>query len=154
MGGWIGGQAKYVTIHHADFNLLKFPDRDRAMERIRDLTMLSDILPTGFHGAIKAGVGVDSMVYVAGAGLVGLAAAASARILGAAVVMIGGFNKNASNMPARSASGRSILTRTIASETPSRTLPAAMKPIPPSTQSGSKHAVIPVASSPRSYSIR
>ncbi|MBJ2154009.1 formaldehyde dehydrogenase, glutathione-independent [Paracoccus sp. IB05] len=93
MGGWIGGQARYVTIPYADFNLLKFPDRDRAMAKIRDLTMLSDILPTGFHGAVKAGCGVGSVVYVAGAGPVGLAAAASARILGAAVVMVGDFNK-------------------------------------------------------------
>ncbi|MBK4215639.1 formaldehyde dehydrogenase, glutathione-independent [Paracoccus caeni] len=93
MGGWIGGQARYVMVPYADFNLLKFPDRDRAMSKIRDLTMLSDILPTGFHGAVKAGVGVGSIVYVAGAGPVGLAAAASARILGAAVVMVGDFNK-------------------------------------------------------------
>lgn len=93
MGGWIGGQARYVTVPYADFNLLKFPDRDQAMSKIRDLTMLSDILPTGFHGALQAGVGVGSIVYVAGAGPVGLAAAASARILGAAVVMIGDFNK-------------------------------------------------------------
>ena len=78
---------------YADFNLLKFPDRDQALAKIRDLTMLSDILPTGFHGALQAGVGVGSIVYVAGAGPVGLAAAASARILGAAVVMIGDFNK-------------------------------------------------------------
>lgn len=93
MGGWIGGQARYAMVPYADFNLLKFPDRDQAMARIRDLTMLSDILPTGFHGALKAGVGVGSTVYVAGAGPVGLAAAASARILGAAVTMIGDFNK-------------------------------------------------------------
>ncbi|EEX12530.1 formaldehyde dehydrogenase, glutathione-independent [Citreicella sp. SE45] len=93
MGGWIGGQARYVMVPYADFNLLKFPDRDRAMEKIRDLTMLSDILPTGFHGALQAGVGVGSIVYVAGAGPVGMAAAASARILGAAVVMVGDFNK-------------------------------------------------------------
>lgn len=92
MGGWIGGQARYVTVPYADFNLLKFPDRDQALAKIRDLTMLSDILPTGFHGALKAGVGVGSVVYVAGAGPVGLAAAASARILGAAVVLIGDFN--------------------------------------------------------------
>lgn len=93
MGGWIGGQARYVMVPYADFNLLKFPDRDKAMAKIRDLTMLSDILPTGFHGAIRAGVGVGSTVYVAGAGPVGLAAAASARILGAAIVMVGDFNK-------------------------------------------------------------
>jgi glutathione-independent formaldehyde dehydrogenase len=72
MGGWVGGQAEYVFVP--------------------DLTMLSDILPTGFHGAVTAGVGVGSIVYVAGAGPVGLAAAASAQILGAAVVMIGDMN--------------------------------------------------------------
>ncbi len=92
MGGWIGGQARYVMIPYADFNLLRFPDKAQAMAKIRDLTMLSDILPTGFHGAVSAKVGVGSTVYVAGAGPVGLAAAASARILGAAVVMIGDFN--------------------------------------------------------------
>src|SRR6201997_2774143 len=93
MGGWIGGQAEYVMVPYADFNLLKFPDKERAMEKIRDLTCLSDILPTGYHGALTAKVGVGSSVYVAGAGPVGLAAAAAARILGAAVVMIGDMNK-------------------------------------------------------------
>jgi len=101
MGGWIGGQADYVTIPYADFNLLKFPDKDQALSKIRDLTMLSDILPTGFHGAMQAGVGVGSVVYVAGAGPVGLAAAASAQILGAAVVMIGDFNKERLDHAAR-----------------------------------------------------
>ena len=92
MGGWIGGQAEFVMVPYADFNLLKFPDRDRAMEKIRDLTCLSDILPTGYHGAVTAGVGPGSTVYVAGAGPVGLAAAASARLLGAAVVIVGDVN--------------------------------------------------------------
>ncbi len=94
MGGWVGGQAKYVMIPYADFNLIKFPDKAQAMEKILDLTMLSDILPTGFHGAVNAGVGVGSTVYVAGAGPVGLAAAGSAQILGAAVVLIGDMNKD------------------------------------------------------------
>jgi glutathione-independent formaldehyde dehydrogenase len=89
MGGWVGGQAEYVLVPYADFNLIKFPDKQQAMSKIKDLTMLSDILPTGFHGAVMAGVGVGSIVYIAGAGPVGLAAAASAQILGAAVVMIG-----------------------------------------------------------------
>src|ERR1700710_2269922 len=92
MGGWIGGQAEYVMVPYADFNLIPFPDRAQAMEKIRDLTCLTDILPTGFHGAVNAGVGVGSVVYVAGAGPVGLAAAASAHILGAAVVLIGDMN--------------------------------------------------------------
>ncbi|MDB6084189.1 MAG: Threonine dehydrogenase [Gammaproteobacteria bacterium] len=93
MGGWVGGQADYVMVPYADFNLVKFPDKAQALEKIRDLTMLSDILPTGFHGAVSAGVGVGSTVYVAGAGPVGLAAAASAQILGAAVVLIGDMNQ-------------------------------------------------------------
>jgi glutathione-independent formaldehyde dehydrogenase len=92
MGGWIGGQARYVMVPYADFNLMKFPDKARAMAKIRDLTMLTDIFPTGFHGAVSAKVGVGSTVYVAGAGPVGLAAAAGARLLGAAVTMIGDFN--------------------------------------------------------------
>jgi glutathione-independent formaldehyde dehydrogenase len=92
MGGWVGGQAEYVMVPYADFNLIKFPDKAQAMSKIKDLTMLSDILPTGFHGAVSAGVGVGSIVYIAGAGPVGLAAAASAQILGAAVVMIGDMN--------------------------------------------------------------
>ncbi|GER23169.1 formaldehyde dehydrogenase, glutathione-independent [Zafaria cholistanensis] len=93
MGGWVGGQAEYVLVPYADWNLLKFPDRDQALEKIMDLTMLSDILPTGFHGAVTAGVGVGSTVYVAGAGPVGLAAAASAQLLGAAVVIVGDMNE-------------------------------------------------------------
>ena len=92
MGGWIGGQAEYVMVPFADFNVLKFPDKAQAMAKIRDLTMLSDILPTGFHGAVTAGVGVGSTVYIAGAGPVGLAAAASAQILGAAAVLVGDMN--------------------------------------------------------------
>ncbi len=89
MGGWVGGQARYVMVPYADFNLLKFPDRDQAMARIRDLTLLSDILPTGYHGAVTAGVGPGSTVYVAGAGPVGLACAAACHLLGAAVVIVG-----------------------------------------------------------------
>src|ERR671938_1477622 len=51
--------------------------------------MLSDIFPTGFHGAYTAGVGPGSTVYVGGAGPVGLAAAYSSQLLGAAVVIVG-----------------------------------------------------------------
>src|ERR671935_457620 len=89
MGGWVGGQAKYVLVPYADWNLLRFPDREQAMDKILDLTMLSDIFPTGFHGVYTAGVGPGSTVYIAGAGPVGLAAAYSAQLLGAAVVIVG-----------------------------------------------------------------
>ena len=94
MGGWVGGQAEYVLVPYADWNLLKFPDRDQALEKILDLTMLSDIFPTGFHGAYTAGVGPGSTVYIAGAGRSGLAAAAGAQLLGAAVVIVGDLNED------------------------------------------------------------
>ncbi len=89
MGGWVGGQAEYVMVPYADFNLLKFPDKDQGMAYIKDLTLLSDIFPTGYHGAVTAGVGPGTIVYVAGAGPVGLACAASCHLLGAAVVIVG-----------------------------------------------------------------
>ena len=92
MGGWVGGQAEYVMVPYADFNLLNLGKRDRALEKIMDLTMLSDILPTGFHGCVTAGVGPGSSVYIAGAGPVGMAAAASAQLLGASVVIVGDLN--------------------------------------------------------------
>ena len=93
MGGWVGGQAAYVLVPYADWNLLKFPDRDQAMAKIKDLTMLSDIFPTGYHGAFTAGVTTGSTVYIAGGGPVGLACAASAHLLGAAVVIVGDMNR-------------------------------------------------------------
>jgi glutathione-independent formaldehyde dehydrogenase len=102
MGGWIGGQAEYVMVPYADFNLLKFPDKDQALEKIRDLTCLSDILPTGYHGAVSAGVGPGSTVYVAGAGPVGLACAAACHLLGAACVIVGDL------IPERLAQARSF----------------------------------------------
>src|ERR1700761_4283317 len=83
MGGWVGGQARYAMVPYADFNLLKFPDKAQAMEKIRDLTCLTDILPTGYHGAVTAGGGSGTTVYVAGAGPVGLACAAACQLLGA-----------------------------------------------------------------------
>ena len=93
MGGWVGGQAEYVMVPYADFNALKFPDKAQAMEKIQDLTCLSDILPTGYHGCVSAGVTTGATVLISGAGPVGLAAAASGLLLGAAVVMVADLNK-------------------------------------------------------------
>jgi glutathione-independent formaldehyde dehydrogenase len=76
-------------VPYADWNLLKFPDKEQAMEKILDLTMLSDIFPTGYHGCYTAGVNPGKSVYIAGAGPVGLAAAAAAQLLGASVVIVG-----------------------------------------------------------------
>lgn len=107
MGGWVGGQAEYVMVPYADFNLLKFPDKDQAMAKIKDLTLLSDIFPTGFHGAVTAGVGPGTIAYVAGAGPVGLACAASCQLLGAACTIVGDM------IPERLAQAKSFGCETI-----------------------------------------
>ena len=107
MGGWVGGQAEYVMVPYADWNLLRFPDRDQALAKIKDLTMLSDIFPTGYHGAVTAGVKPGSTVYIAGAGPVGLAAAVGAQLLGAAVVIV------ADMVPDRLAQARSFGCETV-----------------------------------------
>jgi glutathione-independent formaldehyde dehydrogenase len=107
MGGWVGGQAEYVLVPYADFNLIKFPNKEQALAKIKDLTMLSDIFPTGYHGAVSAGVTTGTIVYVAGAGPVGLACAASCHLLGAAVVIVGDM------IPERLAQAKSFGCETI-----------------------------------------
>ena len=88
MGGWVGGQAEYVLVPYADFNLLKFQDKAQAMEKIKDLTLLSDIFPTGYHATELADIRPGESVVVYGAGPVGLMAAYSAIIRGARKVMV------------------------------------------------------------------
>ena len=75
MGGWVGGQAQYVMVPYADWNLLRFPDRDQAMAKILDLAMLSDIFPTGYHGCVTAGVDVAPSSFYCPARRLRLAAA-------------------------------------------------------------------------------
>jgi len=91
MGGWQGGQAEYVLIPFADWNALVLP-KDQVKDKMLDIAMLSDILPTGFNAAVQAGVTVGKIVYVAGAGPVGICCAASCVLLGAAVVVVGDMN--------------------------------------------------------------
>jgi glutathione-independent formaldehyde dehydrogenase len=85
MGPYDGGQAEYLRVPYADFNLLDLPE---GTEHESDFTMLSDIFPTGWHGAEMAGVSPGDDVAVFGAGPVGLLAAHSALIRGAARVFV------------------------------------------------------------------
>ncbi len=85
MGPYDGGQAEYLRVPFADVNLLELPE---GTEHENDFTMLSDIFPTGWHGAAMAGVSPGDDVAVFGAGPVGLMAAHSALIMGAARVFV------------------------------------------------------------------
>ncbi len=85
MGPYDGGQAEYLRVPFADFNLLELPPGE---EWERDFTMLSDIFPTGYHGAELAGVRPGDSVAVFGAGPVGLLAAHSSFLRGATRVFV------------------------------------------------------------------
>jgi glutathione-independent formaldehyde dehydrogenase len=85
MGPYRGGQAEYLRVPYADFNLLTLPEGD---EHENDFAMLSDIFPTGFHGAALADVGPGDRVAVFGAGPVGLMAALSSFLKGATEVFV------------------------------------------------------------------
>ncbi len=80
MGPYWGGQAEYLRVPWADFNLLELP---AGSEHEADFALLSDIFPTGFHGTELAGVAPGNTVAIFGAGPVGLMAALSANLRGA-----------------------------------------------------------------------
>jgi glutathione-independent formaldehyde dehydrogenase len=85
MGPYRGGQAEFLRVPFADFNLLTLPEGD---EHENDFAMLSDIFPTGFHGAALANVRAGDRVAVFGAGPVGLMAAHSSLLRGATEVFV------------------------------------------------------------------
>ncbi len=83
MGPWVGGQAEYLLVPFADFNCLVLPGGD---QNEADYALLADIFPTGYHGAELADVSPGESVAVYGAGPVGLMAAYSCVLRGAAEV--------------------------------------------------------------------
>jgi alcohol dehydrogenase len=90
-GGWIlgnridGTQAEYVRIPHADFSLHHIPD---GVDE-EALTMLSDILPTGFEcGVLNGKVQPGCSVAIVGSGPIGLAALMTAQFFAPAVVVV------------------------------------------------------------------
>ncbi|MFG2222267.1 zinc-binding dehydrogenase [Streptomyces sp. NPDC048644] len=94
-----GGQGEAVRVPHADGTLVKLPEAvDPAL--LPSLLTLSDVMTTGHHGAVTAGVGRGDAVLVVGDGAVGLCAVIAARRLGAERVVLMGRH------PARTDIGR------------------------------------------------
>ncbi len=85
MGPWGGGQAEYLQVPFADFNCLPLPPGG---EFESDFALLADIFPTGYHGAELADVSPGESVAVFGAGPVGIMAAYSCVIRGAAEIYV------------------------------------------------------------------
>lgn len=86
MGPYAGGQAEYLRVPYGDFNCLLLPPGTEELEN--DYVMLSDIFPTGYHATEMSGLRPGESVVIYGAGPVGLMAAHSAAIKGAAQVMV------------------------------------------------------------------
>lgn len=86
MGPYSGGQAELLRVPFGDFNCLRLPPD--AEEKENDYVLLSDIFPTGWHATVLAGVQPGDSVAIYGAGPVGLMAALSAQIQGAAKIMV------------------------------------------------------------------
>jgi threonine dehydrogenase-like Zn-dependent dehydrogenase len=86
-----GGQGEAVRAPFADATLVKVPDNasgdDALLRRILPLT---DVMGTGHHAAVAAGVGPGSTVAVIGDGAVGLCAVLAAKRLGAGRIIIFG----------------------------------------------------------------
>ncbi len=86
MGPYNGGQAELLRVPYADWNALVLPED--AHQKQNDYVMLSDILPTGYHGTELAQVGIGESVVIWGAGPVGLMAALSADLRGADQIFV------------------------------------------------------------------
>ncbi|BDZ45307.1 zinc-dependent alcohol dehydrogenase family protein [Naasia aerilata] len=88
MGGFAdGGQGELVRVPHADGTLAVVPGGQPAAELIPDILTLSDVMGTGHHAAVSAGVREGSTVVVVGDGAVGLCAVLAAKRLGASRIV-------------------------------------------------------------------
>ena len=92
-----GGQAEAVRVPFADGTLVKLPvAEDSAL--LPGLLTLADVLGTGHHAAVRAGVGPRTSVTVIGDGAVGLLAVLSAKRLGAERIILMGRHKDRTDL--------------------------------------------------------
>jgi threonine dehydrogenase-like Zn-dependent dehydrogenase len=78
-----GGQGKFVRVPLADGSLVKVPGSNHSDETLASLLTLSDVMSTGHHAAVCAGIKTGDTVAVVGDGAVGLCAIIAAKRLGA-----------------------------------------------------------------------
>ncbi len=78
-----GGQGEAVRVPMAGSSLIRVPAASHSDESMRSLLALSDVMSTGHHAAVSAGVNARSVVAVIGDGAVGLCAVIASRRLGA-----------------------------------------------------------------------
>ena len=82
-----GGQGEAVRVPLAGSTLVRVPGSGYSDETMRSLLALSDVICTGHHAAVSAGVRPGSVVAVVGDGAVGLCGVLAARRMGAARII-------------------------------------------------------------------
>ena len=96
-GGIDGGQGEAVRVPQAQGTLVKLPvGEDSAL--LPSLLTLADVLPTGHHCAVTAGVKPGRTVTVIGDGAVGLSAVLAAKRLGAEQIILMGRHKDRTDL--------------------------------------------------------
>ncbi len=83
-----GGQGEFTRAPFADATLVKVPGSNFSDEQLASFTALSDVMCTGYHAAVSAGVKAGDAVAVVGDGAVGLCAVIAAKKLGAARIIV------------------------------------------------------------------
>lgn len=87
LGMTSSGQAEYARVVQADGSLVAthgVPDADL----VASVLSLSDVMPTGWHAAVSAGVKAGDTVVVVGDGAVGLCGVLAASVLGAEKIIV------------------------------------------------------------------
>jgi alcohol dehydrogenase len=105
-----GGQAEYVRVPHADGTLVKVPGTDFSDETMASLLALTDVMATGYHAAVSAGVKTGDTVAVVGDGAVGLSGVLSATLLGAGRIIVLGSTTASRHALAREWGATDIVT--------------------------------------------
>jgi threonine dehydrogenase-like Zn-dependent dehydrogenase len=87
LGGFAdGAQGERVRVPHADGSLVATPEQPTDAQ-VPGLLTLADVMGTGHHAAVSAGVTAGSTVVVVGDGAVGLCAIIAAKRLGASRIV-------------------------------------------------------------------
>lgn len=78
-----GGQGEQVRVPFAEATLVKVPEGEYSEDMLASFLSLSDVISTGYHAAVSAGVSKGDIVAVVGDGAVGLGGVIGAKLLGA-----------------------------------------------------------------------
>jgi threonine dehydrogenase-like Zn-dependent dehydrogenase len=89
-----GGQAEAIRAPFADATLVALPESVEGDDRLLTAILpLTDVMGTGYHAAMSAGVSAGSTVAVVGDGAVGLCGVIAAKMLGAERIILLGHHR-------------------------------------------------------------